>query len=101
LAAEAATFVANAELTYARIAQNPATYRGQRVAYSGVVYNVDVRDGRSVLQVLVDDCPAGERCPLWVTYPAATEAELRARVRVLGTVAGEQQFRSQSGAIRT
>ena len=101
LAAEAAAFAVNRDLTYARVSQNASTYRGQHVAFEGLVYNIDVRDGRSVLQILVTDCPSDERCPLWVTYAAATEAELRSRVRVLGTVAGEQQFRSQSGAIRT
>ncbi len=101
LEAEAASFAHNAELTYARIAQNPTTYRGQRVRFEGLVYNVEVSRGRSVLQILAEDCPAGERCPLWITYPAATDAENRSRVVVLGTVAGEQQFRSQSGQIRT
>lgn len=101
LAEEAAGFEYDEELTYARIAQNPATYRGQRVRFEGLVYNVDVTRGRSVLQILASDCPRGERCPLWITYPAATDAELRTRVVVLGTVAGEQQFRSQSGRIRT
>ncbi|MFK7988093.1 MAG: zinc-ribbon domain-containing protein [Sandaracinaceae bacterium] len=101
LAAEAATFEPDASLTYARIAQSPDTYRTQRVALEGVVYNVNVTRGQSVLQILVDDCPSGERCPIWVTYSQATEAELSDRVRVLGTVAGQQQFRSQSGAVRT
>ena len=53
------------------------------------------------MQILVRDCPEGDQCPLWVTFPAATTVELRERVRVFGTVAGEQQFRSQSGQIRT
>ncbi|MCZ7680407.1 MAG: zinc ribbon domain-containing protein [Sandaracinaceae bacterium] len=101
LEAEAARFEVDSDLTYARIAQNPATYRGRNVAFEGVVFNVDVRNGRSVLQILVSDCPAGTQCPLWVTYPAATDAENRARVRVLGTVHGEQQYRSQSGETRT
>ncbi len=101
LEAEAARFEVDRDLTYARIAQNPATYRGRNVAFEGVVFNVDVRNGRSVLQILVSDCPAGTQCPLWVTYPAATDAENRARVRVLGTVHGEQQYRSQSGETRT
>lgn len=100
LAAEAEGFEVNASLTYARIIQNPTTYRGQKVELIGDVYNVDVSNGRSVLQMLVEPCP-DERCPLWVTYPAATDTQLRDRVRVLGTVAGEQQFRSQRGEIRT
>lgn len=101
LEAEAARFEVDRELTYARIAQDPTTYRGQNVALEGTVYNVDVSSGQSVIQILVSDCPDGARCPLWVTYPAATDAELQDRVRVLGTVAGEQQFRSQRGEIRT
>lgn len=101
LEAEAASFEFDRSLTYARIQSNPTTFRGQHVRFEGLVYNVDVRDGQSVLQVLVRDCPRGERCPLWVSYPAATAIELRANVRVLGTVAGEQQFRSQSGQVRT
>ncbi|MBX3274049.1 MAG: hypothetical protein KF729_27535 [Sandaracinaceae bacterium] len=100
LEAEAAAFPHDATLTYARIAQNPATYRGQRVRFDGLVYNVDVRGGQSNLQILVRECPAGDQCPLWVTYPAATEIERRTRVRVFGTVGGEQQFRSQSGELR-
>ncbi|UJR79449.1 zinc-ribbon domain-containing protein [Sandaracinus amylolyticus] len=101
LAREAASFEFDRALTYARIAQAPAHFQGQRVALEGRVYNVDVQSGRSVLQMLVRDCPAGQRCPLWVTYPAATEVTVESWVRVLGTVAGEQQFRSESGQVRT
>ncbi|MDQ3037143.1 MAG: hypothetical protein M3Y87_32415, partial [Myxococcota bacterium] len=101
LAREAAGFEVDPTLTYARIAQSPAHYQGQRVALEGRVYNVDVQGGRSVLQMLVRDCPAGQRCPLWVTYPAATDVTVESWVRVLGSVAGEQQFRSESGQTRT
>lgn len=101
LAEEAARFEHNEALTYARIAQNPATYRGQRVRFEGLVYNVEVSGGRSVLQMLAAGCARGERCPLWITLPSATDVENQDRVVVLGTVAGEQQFRSQSGQIRT
>ena len=44
----------------------------------GLVYNVDVSRGRSVLQILASGCPRGERCPLWITYNGATEAEMTA-----------------------
>jgi hypothetical protein len=96
LAAEAASFRADASITWARIRQSPDTYRGQNVAFEGRVYNVDVQSGRSVLQILVRDCPRGERCPLWVEYPAATDATINDWVRVLGTGAGMQQFRAES-----
>lgn len=101
LEAEAARFEVNRELTYARIAPDPTTYRGQKVELIGTVYNVDVSGGRSVIQILVEGCAEGARCPLWVTYPAVTSAALNDRIRVLGTVSGEQQFRSQSGEVRT
>lgn len=101
LAAEAARFEADAEVTYERLAQNPNIYRGRSAGFAGLVYNVDVRQGHSVLQMLVDPCASGQQCPLWVTYPMATEVERGANVRVLGTVGGEQQFRTQSGQVRT
>jgi hypothetical protein len=101
LAREAAGFDADRSLTYARIMSNVASYRGQRIALEGRVYNVDASEGRSVLQILVRSCPGGQRCPLWVNYPAATDVTPNSWVRVLGTVAGEQQFRSQSNEVRT
>jgi hypothetical protein len=101
LAAEAASFRPEPGLTYARIAQNPSIYRDQRIALEGRVYNINVSGGQSVIQMLVRECPRGERCPLWVTYPQATDATINDWVRVLGTVAGEQQFRSESDRVIT
>lgn len=97
LAAEAARYPVERDLDYARLAQNPGTYRGRHVAFEGFAYHVEVADGRSVLQILVRDCPGGQRCPLWVTYPAATDAVRSSWVRVVGEVAGEQQFRAANG----
>ncbi|MEM9192707.1 MAG: hypothetical protein AAGF12_26270 [Myxococcota bacterium] len=99
LRAEAASFEPDPELRYERIEPNPVIYRGQRVAFEGRAYNVDVNHGRSVIQLLVRDCPEGQRCPLWVTYPAATDVTVNSWVRVLGTVAGEQQFRSETNRV--
>lgn len=101
LAREAAAFPIDRSLTYARIAAAPATFQGQHVAIEGRVYNVDLQDGHGVLQLLARDCPSGERCPLWVTYSAVTEVTVESWVRVVGSVAGEQQFRSQAGEVRT
>jgi hypothetical protein len=93
----AASFVADASLTYARIVQNPVIYRGQKVSFDGRVYNASVEAGQSVLQLLVRDCPKGERCSLWVSYPQATDATVGTWVRILGTVAGEHSFASEQG----
>ena len=82
----------DATLTYPRISQNPAIYRGQSIALEGRVYHVDVHEGRSVLQMMVRECAGGQRCAVWVTYPAATEATVGSWVRVIGDVAGEQAF---------
>jgi hypothetical protein len=101
LAKAAAGFEPDRRLTYAKIAQNPAIYRGQRVELEGRVYNVNVDGGKSALQVLVRACPRGERCPLWVSYPAATELTVDSWVRVLGVVEGEQQFRSETEEVKS
>ncbi|MDB4988757.1 MAG: polymerase subunit gamma and tau, partial [Myxococcaceae bacterium] len=101
LTVAAASFKPDPALTYARIAQNPVIYRGQSVAFDGRVYNVEVKGGASHLQMLVRDCPGSQRCPLWVELPQATDATVDAWVRVLGTVAGEQQFRSERGQVHT
>ncbi len=96
----AASFEADKTLTYARIAPNPIIYRGQKVAFDGRVYNVEVQNGRSLLQLLVLDCPGAQRCPLWVEVAQATDATVDTWVRVLGTVSGEQQFRSKQGQVQ-
>lgn len=101
LAKAAEGFKADAGLSYAKIVQNPAIYRGQRVAMEGRVYNVSVDGGNSVLQILARQCPKGQRCPLWVTYPTTTELTTDSWVRVLGTLDGEQQFRSETNELRS
>jgi hypothetical protein len=101
LVAAAEGFDPDRSLTYAKIASNPAIYRGQRVTLEGRVYNASVEGGKSALQVLVRQCPRGERCPLWVSYATAAEVAVDDWVRVLGVVAGEQQFRSESGEVKS
>jgi hypothetical protein len=91
----------DASLTYARIAQSPTLYRGQRVSFEGRVYNSKVEGGKTALQILVKQCPEGERCPLWVSYGTATEFTVNSWVKVLGTVDGEQQFRAETDEVKT
>jgi len=101
LARAAADYEVDRTLTYARLAAAPGSFQGQHVAIEGRVYNVDLQDGHGVLQMLARDCAAGQRCPLWVTHAAVSEITVDSWVRVIGTVAGEQQFMSQSGEVRT
>ncbi len=98
---EAESFKADPKLTFARIAQNPSIYTGQKVDMVGRVYNVNVQEGQSVLQILVRECPTGRRCSLWVTYAAATDVVVNSWIRVLGVIEGEQQFRSEKGQVVT
>lgn len=99
LEAHAASFPVDESLTYARITQNPESYRGQSASFEGRVYNVDVHQGQTVLQIVVRDCPRGQRCPMWVTFDGASSAENNSWVRVVGHIGGEQQFRSPSGQV--
>lgn len=101
LAKAAESFEVNTELSYAQIAQNPTMYKGQHVAFEGRVFNVKTERGRGVLQMLVRDCVAGRQCSLWVTYPATTRIANDSWVRVVGTVDGQQQFRSRRDEIVT
>jgi hypothetical protein len=88
-------------LTYDRVVDAPDQARGRYVALEGQVYNVDVQDGRGILQMLVRGCTRPDRCPLWVTYAPAGPIETGTVVRVVGTGAGTQQFRAESGEVRT
>lgn len=101
LAAAARAFGPDASLTYAKIAQNPEIYTGQKAQFEGRIYNVSVDGGRSVLQMLVRDCPAGVRCSLWVDYGAATDLTVEKWVRAVGTIAGAQKFRAENDSEQT
>jgi hypothetical protein len=94
-------FVPDANLTYAKLAPNPNIYRGQSIALEGRVYAFDARAGSSVIQMLVRPCPSSQRCSLWVVDPQASEVAVDHWVRVLGTVDGEQQFRSEKNEVVT
>jgi hypothetical protein len=101
LALAAREFVPDANLTYAKLAPNPTIYRGQSIALEGRVYAFDARAGSSVIQMLVRPCPSSQRCSVWVVDPQAGEVAVDNWVKVLGTVDGEQQFRSEKNEVVT
>ncbi len=94
-------FVADRELTFAKIAPNPSIYRGQKISLEGRVYATDPHGGESVIQMFARPCPGSQRCSVWVMDPAATEVAVDSWIRVLGTVEGEQQFRSEKNDVVT
>ncbi|HET8933895.1 MAG TPA: hypothetical protein VFN67_10670 [Polyangiales bacterium] len=94
-------FSYNKDLNYAKLAVSPALYRGQAIAMEGRVYATVPRAGSSVIQMLARPCPSAQRCSVWVVDPQGNEVSVDRYVRVLGTVDGEQQFRSEKNEIVT
>jgi hypothetical protein len=97
----ASEVVVDRTATYTRLADAPDEVRGRMVALEGQVYNVDVQDGRGVLQMLARGCDRTDRCPVWVTYAPGAPIEAGAVVRVVGLASGSQQFRAESAEVRT
>jgi hypothetical protein len=101
LAQAAREFNFNKDLNYAKLAANPSTYKGEAIAMEGRVYATVPRAGSSVIQMLARPCPTTQRCSVWVVDPQGNEVSVDKFVRVLGTVDGEQQFRSEKNEIVT
>jgi hypothetical protein len=101
LAAAAASYEADSSVTYTALRADAEGLAGKQAAFDGRVYHVQEHAGHTVLQLLVVDCPRGERCPLWVELGELTEVAKDSQVRVLGTILGKQQFVSKQGAVQT
>ena len=101
IAKAALTFVPDKKLSYAEVLLAAHEASGQRVDFTGRVFNVNAEENRGVLQMLVRDCEKGKQCSLWVTYGATQPVQRDSTIRILGTLEGEQQFRSQSDAVVT
>ena len=99
LVVAAEDFQPNGDIDYTKASKSAATYKGQKAEFEGRVINVMVQGQKSVLQMLVRKCPAGWNCSLWVNFPAGVKVKTDDWVRVLGTLDGQQQFRSESDQI--
>ena len=87
-------------ITYDQLAEH-AEAVGHLAAFEGQVYNVDVQDGRGILQMLTRPCTRADRCPLWVVYSPGAEITSGTSVRVVGMTTGPQQFRAENGDVRS
>lgn len=87
-------------ITYEQLVER-AEARGRTAAFEGQVYNVDVQDGRGILQMLTRPCAREDRCPLWVVYSPSNDIPTGTTVRVVGATTGPQQFRAENGDIRS
>ena len=86
--------------TYDQLAEHVEAV-GHLAAFEGQVYNVDVQDGRGILQMLTRPCTRADRCPLWVVYSPGAEITSGTSVRVVGMTTGPQQFRAENGDVRS
>ncbi|MCG8555686.1 MAG: hypothetical protein MJD61_10435 [Proteobacteria bacterium] len=100
LRASAARYAADAKLGYAMLSKDPEGHRGEKVAFEGLVYNVDSREGTS-LQIHVGTCPVKGGCPLWVSYWSAKAIAPRSWVRVAGLASGVQPVRSDTAGLQS
>lgn len=94
LAAEFERFETDGHVAYPALAENPSAHRGKRVKFDGLAYHVDTKNGKSDLQVLMRDCPRGQKCPVWVSYPGVVSVRAHSWVRVAGEISGPQRFRT-------
>jgi hypothetical protein len=94
LALEVERFATDEKVDYAALAHDPNAYRGKRVKLDGLAYHVETKNGKSDLQILARDCPRGQKCPVWVSYPGVVSVRSHSWVRVAGEVSGEQRFRT-------
>jgi hypothetical protein len=101
LAEAAASFETDPSVNYTTLRTDAQALTGKQAAFEGRVYHVQEHAGHTVLQLLVAECPRGERCPLWVELGELTEVAKDSQVRVLGTILGQQQFMSKQGAVQT
>ncbi len=101
LRAAASAVAVDRGVGYDRLQAAPDEVRGRVVAFEGEVYNTDVQRGEGILQLLVRGCTRADRCPLWVTYAAVDPIATHTSVRVVGRAAGMQQFRAESGELRS
>src|SRR5690606_25523657 len=69
LALEVERFVPDGPVDYGALAADPNAYRGKRVKLDGLAYHVETKNGRSDVQILARQCPSGQKCPVWVSYP--------------------------------
>ncbi len=95
LAQAARTFEADETIDYAALTERAETIEGTPVAFSGYVYHSGASGHDTSVQVLLKQCPSGDKCPAWVTYPAAIQVADRSWVEIRGYADGFQKFRTR------
>jgi hypothetical protein len=86
------------DLSWEKLARDPTTYTGKKVAFDGRIFNIRVEKGVTAFQMLVSEgCPDGARCTLVATFRGETSAGEQSLVTVLGEVRGVQTLQTATG----
>jgi hypothetical protein len=90
---EASRFGEDSSVRYEQLRDQSEELRGSKVRLSGEVYGTSQTAALpAYAQMLVRDCPRGERCPAWIRLPAGLELNRGDRVSVYGVGSGYQDF---------
>jgi hypothetical protein len=88
----------DADLSWEKLARDPTTYTGKKVAFDGRIFNIRAEKGVTAFQMLVSEgCPDGARCTLVATFRGETSAGEQSLVTVLGEVRGVQTLQTATG----
>ena len=86
-------------LDWQTLSRDPASLRDRRVRFRGEVVALERELGQTLMQLFVTEgCPEGRRCSLHVTYQGGAEVEPFSVVTVYGSVIGQWEGQTQSGA---
>ena len=87
------------DLTWEKLAREPTSYKGKKVAFQGRIFNIRTEKGVTAFQMLVSEgCPDGARCTLVATFRGETNAGEQSLVTVLGEVTGVQTLQTATGS---
>jgi hypothetical protein len=101
MSAEIAAYEKDVEkdLSWEKLAREPTSYTGKKVAFEGRIFNIRTEKGVTAFQMLVSEgCPAGARCTLVATYRGETSAGEQSLVKILGEVRGIQTLQTAAGS---
>lgn len=87
-------YPAETPIAYSDLQTDISRFEGRRQRVEGLVYQIERRRGVTELQILSRSCPAGERCPLAISYGGELEIEPYRWVTVAGRIAGTRRIRS-------
>jgi len=85
-------------IDYKQLIKNPNAYKGEKVVYTGQVFQIQEEGGFGVMLLSVTDEGYGFWTDnIWVEFDEPTEAAEEDIVTVYGTIAGSEEYETQIG----